>query len=238
VAPDRALADHAFGQAILARAGVLVAIGAGPLVVGPDLARGIPSSPASRAGRALALQLLAVAIARGNGLTDDQILVGGVTSWLVGETDPVVCAAAEIALRRALLPGIGLIFEEPIADGPAAAELWPALIAALQPGGSTTAVIRRGPSAGTLRSTRVASTVAARIAATAGTPALAGAALEHARETAESALRALDRLADDGWRSIIGDGPNGDGGNRLGADAVAERSDPFDPLAVDLSRVG
>jgi hypothetical protein len=237
VAPDRALADHAFGQAILARAGVLVAIGAGPLVVGPDIARGIPSNPASRAGRALALQLLAVAIARGNGLADDQILVGGVTSWLVGETDPVVCAAGEIALRRALLPGIGLIFEEPIADGPAAAELWPALVAALQPAGATTAVIRRGPTAGTLRSTRVAATVAARMTATAGPPALAGAALDHARETAESALRTLDRLADDGWRSIIGDGPTGDGGNRLGADAVAERSDPFDPLAVELGRV-
>ncbi|HEX3428977.1 MAG TPA: lysine 5,6-aminomutase subunit alpha, partial [Candidatus Limnocylindrales bacterium] len=33
VAPDRALADHAFGQGILARSGVIVAVGSGPLVV-------------------------------------------------------------------------------------------------------------------------------------------------------------------------------------------------------------
>ncbi|MEA2519235.1 MAG: beta-lysine 5,6-aminomutase alpha subunit, partial [Chloroflexota bacterium] len=137
VAPDRALADHAFGQAILARAGVLVAVGAGPLVVGPDLSRGMPSTPASRAGRALALQVLAVAVARGNGLSDDQIVAGGMTSWLIGESDPVVCAAAEIALRRALLPNIGLVFDEPLADGPAAADMWPALVAALQPSGAT-----------------------------------------------------------------------------------------------------
>src|SRR4051794_31974162 len=70
VAPDRALADHAFGQAVLARAGVAIMIGAGPLVVGPDIARGVPSDPAVRAGRALALQILAVAIARGNGLAN------------------------------------------------------------------------------------------------------------------------------------------------------------------------
>ncbi|MBA2720664.1 MAG: hypothetical protein H0U52_15695, partial [Chloroflexi bacterium] len=174
VAPDRALADHAFGQSILARAGVVVSIGAGPLVVGPDIASGFPSSPAARAGRALALQVLAVAIARGNGLGDDQIVVGGITSWLVGEADPVASAAGEIGLRRALLPGIGLVFEEPITDSPAAAELWPAIVAALQPSG-TTAVIRRGPSAESLRATRVAADVAAQVAATGGPQKLAGA---------------------------------------------------------------
>ena len=47
------------------RAGTLVAIGAGPLVVAPDLASGVPSDPATRSGRALALQLLGVALAQG-----------------------------------------------------------------------------------------------------------------------------------------------------------------------------
>ena len=237
VAPDRALADHAFGQAILARAGVMVAIGAGPLIVGPDLARGIPSNPASRAGRALALQVLAVAIARGNGLSDDQIVVGGLTSWLVGESDPVAFAAGEIGLRRALLPGIGLVFDEPVTDGRATAELWPALVAALQPSGATTAVIRRGPTEHTLRTTRVAAGVASQLAATAGPSSLTGPAREHARATAEAALRTIDRLSDDGWRAIIGDGPTDVAGSRLGADAVAERSEAFDPLAVELGRV-
>jgi hypothetical protein len=67
---------------------------------------------------------------------------------------------------------------------------------------------------------------------------LAGAALDHARATAESALRALDRLADDGWRSVIGDGPAEAVDLRLGADAVAERSDPFDPLGQELAHIG
>jgi hypothetical protein len=67
---------------------------------------------------------------------------------------------------------------------------------------------------------------------------LRGAALDHARATAESALRTLDRLADEGWRTVVGDGPADAAGNRLGADAVVERSDPFDPFAGELSRAG
>ena len=238
VAPDRALADHAFGQSILARAGVVVAIGAGPLVVAPDLARGVPSDPSTRAGRALGLQLLAVAIARGNGVPDDQIVIGGLTPWLVGESEAAARAVGEIALRRALLPTIGLMFEEPRPDARAAAELWPEIVAAVQPAGWTTAIIRRGATSATLRTTRVQSTVAAAVAAAYAERSLSEGALDHVRATATTALRTLERLADDGWRSVIGDGPAGAEGARLGADAVAERSDPFDPLGAELSRVG
>jgi hypothetical protein len=237
VAPDRALADHAFGQALLARAGVVVALGAGPLVVGPDLARGVPSNPSSRAGRALALQLLAVAIARGNGVPDDQIVVGGLTSWLAGETNPVAFAAGEIALRRVLLPTIGLILEEPRAEGRASGDLWPSLVAAVQPSRGTTAILRRAPTAADMRATRIAASVAAALAASTEPPVLAGAALEHARLTAAAALRTLDRLADDGWRAVIGDGPAEALDMRIGADAVAERSDPFDPLSSELGGI-
>ncbi len=236
VAPDRALADHAFSQAILARAGVVVALGPGPLVVGPDLARGIPSNPSSRAGRALALQLVAVAIARGNGLPDDQIAIGGLTPWLAGEADPVASATAEIALRRILLPTIGLLLEEPHAEDRATGELWPALAAAVQPRDGTTAIIRRAPSASDLKATRIGATVAAGYAASTEAPVLAGTALEHARATAAAALRTLDRLADDGWRAVVGDGPADAADLRLGADAVAERSEAFDPLGAELGR--
>jgi hypothetical protein len=238
VAPDRALADHAFGQAILARAGVVVGIGAGPLVVAPDLASGVPSNPSTRAGRALALQLVAVAIARGNGVADDQIVVGGMTPWIAGETDAVGCAIAEISIRRLLMPGIDLVFEEPHPDDRSSSELWAAIVAAVQPAGHTAAIIRRGTGAAALRSTRVQAGVAADVAAASGERTLSAAALDHARATAASALRTLERLADDGWRSVIGDGPGGADGARLGADAVAERSDPFDPLGAELARVG
>jgi hypothetical protein len=67
---------------------------------------------------------------------------------------------------------------------------------------------------------------------------LAGGALAHARATADAALRTLERLADDGWRAVIGDTPGPGANVRLGADAVAERSDAFDPLARELSRAG
>jgi hypothetical protein len=217
---------------------VVVAFGAGPLVVGPDIARGIPSNPSSRAGRALALQVLAVAIARGNGLPDDQIVVGGLTRWLAGEAEPVAFAAGEIALRRALLPSIGLLFEEPRAEDRAAGDLWPALASSLQPSGATTAILRRAPSASDIRATRTAASVAGELAASFEPPVLRGLALDHARATAAAALRTLDQLADDGWRAVIGDGPAEALDLRLGADAVAERSDPFDPLGGELSRVG
>jgi hypothetical protein len=237
VAPDRALADHAFGQALLARAGVTVAIGAGPLVVGPDIARGIPSTPASRSGRALALQLLAHAIARGNGLADEQIAAGGLTAWLVGEADPVGCAAGEIAIRRALMPGVGLLFEEPVAESRAAGQLWPMIVAAVQPSDGTIAVVRRGGSSGTLPRTRVAARVARELGAALEPRRLTGPALEHARSTTAAALRLLERLADDGWRSVVGDGPGDIAGGRLGADAVAERSESFDPLSAAFDGV-
>jgi hypothetical protein len=59
VEPDRALADHAFAHRLARRAGTMIIVGPGPLVVAPDLSSGVPSDPATRAGRALALQLLA-----------------------------------------------------------------------------------------------------------------------------------------------------------------------------------
>ena len=76
VEPDRALSDHAFAHRLARRAGTAIMVGPGPLVVAPDLSSGVPSDPATRAGRALALQLLGVTLARGDGLTADQLIVG------------------------------------------------------------------------------------------------------------------------------------------------------------------
>ncbi len=238
VAPDRALADHAFSQALLARSGVAVVIGAGPLVVGPDLDRGVPSEAAVRAGRALALQLVGVAVARGNGLSNDQILIGGITPWLAEESEPVTRAAGEVGLRRALLPEHEIVFDEPrLIDGPAAG-LWPALVTAVQPADATAAIVRQRPDRRTIHGARVAAHVAAERGSAFEPSVLTGAALAHARATAEAALRTLERLADEGWRVVVGDAPSHRANTRLGADAVAERSDPFDPLARELSRVG
>jgi D-Lysine 5,6-aminomutase TIM-barrel domain of alpha subunit len=237
VAPERVLADHAFGHAILARAGVSVVIGAGPLVVGPDLARGVPSEPAVIAGRALALQLVGVAIARGNGLSDEQILVGGLTPWIVEESQPVARAAAEIALRRALMPSLGIVLDEP---PPTAAhiELWPAVVAAIRPDAGTAAVVRHRPDRTVIKETRFSAVVSREVAAAYQAFVLAPDALRHARATAAAALKTLEQLADEGWRAIVGDGPAGGLDRRLGEDSVTERADTFDPLARELSRAG
>ena len=68
VDPDRSLADHAFAARFHRRADTMVSIGAGPLVVAPDLASGVPADVVTRSGRALALQLLGVALARADGI--------------------------------------------------------------------------------------------------------------------------------------------------------------------------
>jgi beta-lysine 5,6-aminomutase alpha subunit len=234
VDPDRALADHAFAHRLHARAGTLVLLGAGPLVVGPDLASGIPSDSATRAGRALALQLVGAAIARGNGLASAQLVVGALPDWLTDERAPAARAAAEVAIRRALLPGHPLAFDEP-ATVPERAALWPFILAAvLVPGGDTALIVRR-PRDGAMRpavlATRAAASVAAEIGSSRAAESLAGAALDHARATVAAATVTLERVADLGWRAVLGDPPGG-AGPRLGADALAERTETFDPLTA------
>ena len=54
------------------------------------------------------------------------------------------------------------------------------------------------------------------------------------RATATAALATLERLRDDGWRSILGDPPSGSERVRLGADSVAERTETFDPFEMAL----
>ena len=58
---------------VLARSGRHgILVGAGPLVVAPDLARGVPSDATTRAGRALALQIVGVMLARLHGVPAGQ----------------------------------------------------------------------------------------------------------------------------------------------------------------------
>jgi len=131
VDPDRALADHAFAHRLIARSGSIVVLGAGPLVVAPDLARGAPSGPATLAGRALALELLGAALARRDGIPPGRILVGAIPPWLIEERNSASLAIAQVLLRRAALPGHPLVFEEP-EDGTAAIR-WRAILGAALP---------------------------------------------------------------------------------------------------------
>jgi hypothetical protein len=235
VDPDRAIADHVFAHGFLRRAGSLVLVGAGPLVVGPDLTIGVPSSAATRSGRALALQLLGVALARGSGLPAEQIVVGAMPSWLTDEPQPATRAAGEVALRRALLPEHQLAFEEP-ATTPDLAAAWPFVLAGVLPAADPTAVVVRRPTTGSLddgvRSSRAASGVAAQLLSAYGERALTGSAEAHADAVATAALETLERLDAAGWRAVLGDALSGGERLRLGGDAVVERTEGFDMLGA------
>jgi hypothetical protein len=212
---------------------VVIALSAGPLVVAPDLARGVPSDPATRAGRALAIQLVSVAIARGNGVPRDQLLIGALPAWLVGERSSIVQAAGEVALRRALMPDLSLAFEEPATDDPAAAETWAAIVSAVAPAGPASGLILRRPRADAapgLAASRAAAAATAGLASSYEERVLVGPAAEHARATANAALATLDRLSNEGWDSILGEGPGRMDSGGFGIDAIAERTESFDPF--------
>jgi hypothetical protein len=232
VDPDRALADHVFAHRLLARAGTTVLVPAGPLLVARDLASGVPSSAATRAGRALALQLLGVALARRDGLPASSIAVGAFPEWLVEEPDAPARAAAEIALRRALLPDHPLAFVEGSVRGDLVG-MWHAIVAALLPdAGDVMAVIRQpGSSVPGPTQTRAAAAVASSLGASRAEPELRGASVAHADRAIAAAMATLARLEDGGWGTLV-DQPLAIDAARLGADAVAERTESFDPLEV------
>ena len=233
VDPDRAIADHVFAHRLLARAGAGALVPPGPLVVAPDLETGMPSDPATRSGRALALQLVAVALARCDGLPPASIAVGALPDWLVDEPDAPARAAAEIALRRALLPDHGLAFVEPVLRDDAAVA-WHAIVAALLADAGTVDMIVRRPGGsipGRARRTRAAAAVAASLSRSRTAPTLTGVAMEHALRAVRAADLTLRGLEEAGWRSVV-DQPLGIDELRMGADAAIDRTESFDPLAA------
>ena len=237
VDPDRALSDHAFAHRLHRRAGTILMIGAGSLVVAPDLRVGIPSDPATRSGRALALQLLAVALAKADGVPADQLAVGALPAWIIDEPAAGARSIAEVAIRRELYPDHPLAFVEPDAP-PDQAAAWPYILAAgLAVSGEAAIVIRRpGRTQAVARETRAAARVAAEVGAAREPAGLAGVALDHARR--RDRRRAGDaRAARGSWlagrrrrRHRIA------AARALGGDAVAERTEPFDPFEALLGR--
>jgi hypothetical protein len=240
VGPDRALADHAFAHRLARRAGTAIVVGSGPLVVAPDLASGQPSDAATRAGRALALQLIGVALARGDGLPADQIVVGALPPWLSDEPTPAARAIAEAAVRNVLFPGHPFEFVEPSAEQPGSG-VWPFIQAAAAVHVGNLAVVMRqydpwtDDDGATARSLRAGTTVAAEVAAAVSVGPLVGVALEHAQAMVAAALRTVEQLADRGWRTVAGDAPGGGRASR-GREAVAERLEPFDAFDEQLGR--
>jgi hypothetical protein len=241
VSPDRALADHAFARRLHRRADTLVSIGPGPLVVAPDLVSGVPADAATRAGRALALQLLGVAMARADGLTADRVVVGAYPAWLADEGAAGSRILAEVAIRQALFPGHPMRFDEPFADSVdlLAAATWPYQVAAALAHVRGEALVMRRPPDDARRTHadgRAAAQVAVDVAAATMPLALDGLAGAHARTVVAAAISTIERLQDVGWRAVLGESPPSGSTTRrrsdraIGGDAVAERTETFDPL--------
>ena len=243
VEPDRALADHAFAHRFSRRAGTSILVGSGPLVVAPDLTAGVPSDPTTRAGRALALQLLGMMLARGDGLAREQVIVGALPPWLTDEPAPAARAIAEVAVRRQLFAGYPLGFVEP-PTGADRSVLWPYVQAAAAVHAGDVALVLRAADfrpddgARAARAARAASLVSADVALATTPGTLAGVALEHARGMVAVAVATLDRLGDQGWRTIAGDPPAGIRARPTRHEMVAERTEPFDPFEAVLGPRG
>ena len=77
---------------------------------------------------------------------------------------------------------------------------------------------------------RAAAGVGRELAGATARGALEGRAAEHAEAVVAAALATLDRLAERGWRAVVGETPAD--ARAIGGDAVAERTEPFDPLAA------
>ena len=248
VDPDRSLADHAFARRLHRRADTLVSIGPGPLVVAPDLASGHAGGRvATRSGRALALQLLGVALARADGLAADRIVVGAYPAWLADEPSGDARASSARSPSAARLFADHLLrFDEPAGDGSpsrAAGVAWPFMAAAgarpdRRRGPSSCAIAGPDRRAALAAEGRAAARVAAELAAVAPPAPLTG-----SRPSTRAAGRGRGRCRDAGaswpivgWRALVGDAPRGDDAAAVAGPSAATRSPsgprPFDPLAA------
>jgi len=223
VDPDRALADHSFAHRLQARAGCRVVIGPGPLALGADVASGIPADAATRAGRALALQALGVELALIDGLAADRLMLGAVPDWAAGDGD-ASSILLQAWLRSALFPGHRLVLGG--AAGWIAAGRSAAAVAALA--GAPLSLVLEPSAAGNVPSIAAelaaAAGAAGAVRASLGDGVIHGDAAELAARTLRAADGVLERLAAEGWESLLGPAGGDADGDRLGGSAVVARA--------------
>ncbi len=227
VYPERAVAEDSFAHRVEARAGSRLLLGAGPLALGAEVAAGVPSDVAARAGRALALQALGVELSLADGLVTQRILLGCIPSWMVGGGD-AAGVFLQVLVRRIVFPDHPLVVTGPVAGltTPAAAAV---LSTALTAGGVSLVLDRgvRDVSAGAADLAAIAAGAEGlRSALTGGAAAphlLRGAADALAGRILDEAALTLEKLSSDGWASLLGPAGSGER-DRLGRSAVVNRA--------------
>jgi hypothetical protein len=207
VDPDRALADHSFARRLARRAGARVLLGPGPLVVAPDLATGRPAAPEVRAGRAIALQALGVSLARGDGLSDADLLLGALPAWLLDERDAATLAIVCVVLQHRLHPSVELVLDEPPRTTDAGSRWSQLLVPAALLARASGLVLRDvdgGSIASAVDGTRTAAETAAELGASLEPMALGAAGLDLAARTVDAAVATLVDLDARGWDAVVG----------------------------------
>ena len=130
---------------------------------------------------------------------------------------------------------------EPLADSVDlhAAASWPYQVAAALAHVRGAALVMRRPPDDARRTHadgRAAAQVAVDVAAATMPLALDGLAGAHARTVVAAAISTIERLQEVGWRAVLGESPPSGATTRrrsdraIGGDAVAERTESFDPL--------
>ncbi len=238
VDPARALADHSFAHRISARAGSRLLLGAGPLALGAEIAAGVPSDRLARAGRALALQALGVELALADGLDPERVLLSCIPSWMVGEGD-TTAAPLQAFIRRLAFPDHRLVVIGPVVGltTPSAGAALAATLAGGAP--SVSLVLDRA-----VRDASAASAELNGIASDSGNlrstfwseGKLSMAAEEKAEHMLVEAAAALEKLAGEGWSSLLGHVAD-DEDERLGRSAVARRAEGEGSSAALVARL-
>jgi len=231
VDPDRAFADHAFAQALLTRAGCHLFLGPGPLVA-PEGGLGADLDPATRAGRALAIQAVGLGFALDNGVPAERISLGAVPPAAFVGGGSGAHALAEVALRGLVFPEHALVFDEHLSET-ADESLAPALLAWAAGGARFRAVISpaaRSHVAAATGAIRGAMVAARFLADGREVGGLRGPALEHAGATLDAAAATLAALERDGFEAFVGP----DDGNHVGAAGLAERDSGAPAIEVLL----
>ena len=96
-------------------------------------------------------------------------------------------------------------------------------------------MVQGGGSTDAVATMRAAATVAIGLREARVGPVLTATAAEHAAAVARAAATTLAALQDQGWRAVV-DQPLGvAAAANIGAEAVAERTETFDPLSVEVS---